>query len=130
MKTSDIQQCLSGFRTVAVIGGPLVVRVHKALDTIYADSNKHGFFISVDFKFRQNDALYIGNPGWEGLSKTEATREANKLAATIASYHSTMKSAQEQALNWDTATNRITAKRQGERFNNLVSKYNSEFTTL
>ncbi len=127
MKTNDIQQCLAGFNTVAVIGGPLTVRVHKATDVIYADSNKHGFFISVDFKFKQNDALYIGNPGWEGLSKTEATREANALAAKIASYYSVMKSSQESALNWDTATNRFTAKIQADRFNNLVGKYSAQF---
>ena len=28
----DLQQCLDGFKTTAVIGGPLTVRVHKALD--------------------------------------------------------------------------------------------------
>lgn len=127
MKSSDLQQCLSGFETVNVIGGPLTVRVHKALDAAYADSNKHGFFISVDFKFRRNDALYIGQPGYEGLSKTEATREANQLAVKIASYHITMRSAQEAAFNLDTFTNRFTAKVQEDRFNKLVEKYNAEF---
>ena len=127
MTTNDIQQAVSGFKTTAVIGGPLVVRVHKANDVIYAESNRHGFFISVDFKFRQNDALYIGTPGWEGLSKTEATREANALAAKIASYYNTMKSAEESALRWDTSTNRYTAKVQADRFSNLVGKYTAEF---
>ena len=126
-KKNDNQQCLSGFNTVAVIGGPLVVRIHKAQDVIYAESSRHGFFISVDFKFRENDALYIGTPGWEGLSKTEATREASALAAKIARYYNTMKSAEEAALRWDTSTNRYTAKVQADRFNNLVGKYTAEF---
>jgi hypothetical protein len=127
MKTNNLQQCLSGFSTVAIIGGPLIVRVHKALDSIYADSSKHGFFISVDFKFRKTDALYIGTPGYDGFSKTEATREANSLSAKITSYYSTMMAAHELALKWDTSTNRYTVKIQTDRFNALVEKYNAEF---
>jgi hypothetical protein len=127
VKVKDIQQCLAGFKTVAVIGGPLIVRVHKALDVIYAESSKHGYFISVDFKFKRNDALYIGQPGYEGLSKTEATREANLLSKRIADCHRAMTGAKELALNWDTVTNRITASRQEERFNAVVGKYGAEF---
>lgn len=123
MKTNDIQQCLSGFTTIEVIGGPLVVRVHKAKDVIYVGTNRCGYFISVDFKFRQMDALNIGKMGWSGYSKSEAVKEAKALAAKIYSHWSAMKAAQEQALNWDTFTNRYTAKIQSERFNKLVSKY-------
>jgi hypothetical protein len=125
---ADIQQCLPSFNTVQVVAGPLVVRVHKAKDVIYADSNRHGFFISVDFKFRQLDAENIGNPGWEGFSKTEATREANRLAAAIAQTHATMTSAHEQALNWDTSTNRITERRQADRFNAVAGRYVAELS--
>ncbi len=38
----------------------------------------------MDFKFKQIDALNIGNGGYEGLSKTEATRAGKELAAKIA----------------------------------------------
>ena len=71
--------------------------------------------------------MNIGKGGWEGLSKTEATREANALAAKISSYYNTMKAAEELALNWDTSTNRITVKVQTDRFNSLVEKYSAEF---
>jgi len=127
MKTSDIQQAVGGFETVAVIGGPLVVRIHKALDVVYADSRSHGFFISIDFKFRRNDALHIGTPGWEGLSKTESTREANALANQIHIRYKTLQAAKEQALNSDTFTNRYTVKVQEDNFNKLIGKFDSEF---
>ena len=82
MKTNDIQQAVSGFTTTAVIGGPLVVRVHKANDVIYAASSRHGFFISVDFKFRQNDALYIGKLAIDPAEQGKGHARSKSDAAT------------------------------------------------
>lgn len=126
MKASDLQQALSGFKTVAVISGPLTVRVHEALDVILAHT-KHRYFISVDFKFRQSDALNIGKSGWLGRSKSEATKDANLLAHNLSVCYNTMKAAEQSALNHDTFTNRYTVKVQTERFDKLASKYCCEF---
>lgn len=126
MTTQDIQQAVSGFKTVDVIGGPYVVRVHEALDAALAHTASR-YFISVDFKFRQNDALNIGNPGYYGARKAEATREANKLAYDIRIAHSTAEAAKEQALKWDTFTNRYTARIQAERLAKIVGRYSAEF---
>ena len=123
----DIQQALRNFKTTLVVGGPLTVRVHKALDTIYAGSNRHGYFISVDFKFTESNALNVGKPGYEGLSKTEATRAANALAKDIASHHAVMLRAEEHAKQNDTQNARITAALQAERFDRLVKRYTAEF---
>lgn len=126
MKTADLQQCLSGFKTVAIIGGPMIVRVHEALDVL-AQTSKHRYLISVDFKFRQFDALHVGELGWLGMTKTEATRDANHLAQRINTASSVLDSAREHVKREDTLTTRITLRRQEERFNGIISKYTAEF---
>lgn len=126
MNPSNIQQCLSGFKTTAVLAGPYTVMVHEALDSILGIT-KHRYFISVDFKFKTNDALYIGTPGWLGVSKSEATKEAKQLCAKLTEAAQTAKAADEHALEWDTFTNRYTAKLQNERLQKLVGKYTAEF---
>ena len=128
MKTSDIQQCMSGFKTTAVIGGSYAVRVHEALDSIY-EITKYRYFISVDFKFTERDALNVGKPGHLGLGKSEATKEANQLAQSIAVAVRVAKLSDEVALNYDTFTNRYTAKLQNERLQKLVGKYCAEFVS-
>jgi hypothetical protein len=120
---NDIQQCLTGFKTVAVIGGPLTVHVHKALDTIYAWSDKVGYFLTVDLKFKKSDALNIGKPGWEGLSRAEALREASKLATKIAICFTAMDAANKQMAKCDNITNRITWDRQTARFDQISLQY-------
>ena len=130
MKTLlDIQQALPGFNTTLIIGGPLVVRVHEALDASLSIT-KHRYFITVDFKFRNSDALNIGKPGWLGMSKSECTREANALASRIAVAYRVMESSKEAALNQDTFDRRYTAKLQAESFKKLVDKYCAEIETL
>jgi hypothetical protein len=124
--TKDIQQCVSGFKTVAVIGGPMIVRVHESQDVILQHT-KHRYFISVDFKFRELDALNIGKSGWLGCTKSEATREANQLAAKIMSCRTALDSAREHALNHDTFTNRYTVKMQQDRWDKVVGRYCAEF---
>lgn len=126
MTTNDIQQAVAGFKTVAVIGGPCVVRVHEALDVAYT-GQKSRYFISVDFKFRQSDALNMGTPGWLGCTKSEATRQANQLAASIVAARTALDAATEQALRSDTFTNRYTAKLQSDRFDKIISRYCAEF---
>jgi hypothetical protein len=123
---NELQQCLSGFKTVAVIGGPLIVRVHEALDAGY-EGTPDRYFISVDFKFRASDALNIGQIGWFGCRKTEATREANALAKSIASCHSVMLSAVARAESDGSPTARTTARIQSERFEKVIAKYTAEF---
>ncbi len=121
----NIQQAVSGFNTVAVIPGCCVVRVHEALDAIF-EGCKHRYFISVDFKFRPLVALNIGKPGLYGVTKSEATREANQLASAIAIARNTLDSAKAHCAQSDTVTNRITVKRQSDRFDKLVSRYSAE----
>lgn len=123
MKTNDIQQAVAGFKTVAVVGGPMVVRVHEALDASYSNT-PHRYFISVDFKFREIDALHIGTIGCYGCTKAEANREASQLAARITSACAALNGA--EALP-DTATNRITVKLQADRLNKITSRYCAEF---
>jgi hypothetical protein len=125
MTTSNIQQAISGFTTVEVIGGPCIVRIHEARDAALCHT-KHRYFLSVDFKFRECDALNIGKPGWYGQTKAEAAREAKQLAARIFSTWNAMNSANEHALQWDTFTNRHTAKLQTERFDKVVGRYCAE----
>lgn len=126
MSQVQVQQAVSGFNTTLVIGGPCVVRVHEAHDAALTHT-KHRYFISVDFKFRQNDALNIGNAGYFGVSKAEATREANDLAKKISVAYNALESAKAQALNWDTFTNRHTQRIQEEAFNKIVGRYTAEF---
>jgi hypothetical protein len=126
MTTNDIQQAVSGFKTVDVIGGPCIVRIHEARDCALSHT-PHRYFISVDFRFRQNDAMNIGNLGYYGVTKSEATRAAKSLAAEIYTAHKAMEAANDLALKWDDFTNRYTAKIQTERFNKIVAKYNAEF---
>lgn len=126
MKTSDIQQAISGFNTTAVIPGPYTVRVHEALDVVLT-GQKYRYFISVDFKFRESDALNIGKLGWYGVSKSEATKEATALAAKLTLQSRIVNSSKENALNWDTLNNRITAQRQEATLAKLVGKYCAEF---
>lgn len=107
----------------------MAVRVHKALDVIYSDSSAYGFFITVDLKFRESDALYIGKPGWDGMSKTEATRTAKKLAADIHAAVEVVNSAKAHAAQYPTTDRKITLKLQEERLSKLVGKYKAEFVT-
>lgn len=125
MKTDNLQQAVSGFNTVVVIGGPCVVRVHEALDCSYVHT-PHRYFLSVDFRFRQCDALNIGNPGWLGVTKSEATREANALAKRIAVAHTAFSAAKEQLTRLDTPDNRYTLKLQAGAFDKIVGRYTSE----
>ena len=126
MNEKDIQQALAGFKTIEVIGGPCVVRVHEALDTVYVGT-AHRYFISVDFRFKNSDACNIGTPGWLGCTKTEALREARVLATKIASARTALDSAKEQALNWDTFTNHYTVKLQQDAFEKIIGRYCAEF---
>ena len=126
MTTKDIQQAVSGFRTVDVIGGPCTVRVHEALDVGYSNT-PHRYFVSVDFKFRKLDALNVGNLGWYGSTRAEANREAERLALNIYTAHAALEAAKKLAEESDTVTNRTTVRIQLERFGKIVSRYNAEF---
>lgn len=126
MTTNNIQQCLIGFSTVEVIGGPHVVRVHEALDASY-QHEKYRYFLSVDFKFRQLDAINIGKSGWLGCTKSEATRDAKALAAKIMSVTTALNAAKEQALQRDTATNRHTQLLQQQAMDRIIGRYCAEF---
>ena len=128
MKPFEIQQLVPGMTTLEVIGGPMVVRVHKANDAYYQQS-RFGHFISVDLKFTRSDAMNIGNPGWDGMTKGEATREARQLAEKIAVRCKAVAGAEKLALDYDTLTNRYTIKVQRDALGRLVGKYNSEFVS-
>jgi hypothetical protein len=82
-KTSDCQQLgPQSSRIISLHGaGPFMVRVHECLDLGF-QGEKSRYFISVDLKFRPIDALR--DFGWHGSTKSEATKEANKLSFEIA----------------------------------------------
>lgn len=126
MTTNDIQQAVSGFKTVGIVPGAMVVRVHEALDAGYGVT-PHRYFISVDFKFRESDAMNVGQPGWLGCTKAEATREANALAAKINTCRTALDAAKELAAKWDTFTNRYTVKMQEQTWDKIVGRYCAEF---
>ena len=126
MTTNDIQQAVSGFKTVGIVPGAMVVRVHEALDAGYAHT-PHRYFISVDFKFRKSDALNVGSIGALGCTKAEATREANALAARINTCRTALDTAKELAAKWDTFTNRYTVKMQEQTWDKIIGRYCAEF---
>jgi hypothetical protein len=125
-KPADIQQLISGFRTVSIFPGPCIVRVHEAMD-VSMSRTPHRYVLSVDLKFRERDALYSGTLGWYGCTKAEANREASRLAAKIATARRALDAAKEMALKWDTSTNRYTQKVQQEAFDKLIRNYSAEF---
>lgn len=127
MKANDLQQCLNGFRTVYVADGPLPVHVHEALDKMYVGT-KHRYFITLDLKFRQSDALNIGKLGWLGQTKAEAIREANELAHKLYVANMAAHAATEFAALHDTPTNRHTARIQADKWYRLTTRYNAELT--
>ena len=124
MNASNIQQAVSGFRTHDVFCG--LVRVHEALDA-GMEHTPHRYLISVDFKFREFDALNVGKLGWLGMTKSEATREAKTLANRLAVAIKALDAAKKQALNWDTFTNRYTVKMQEQTYNKIAGRYTAEF---
>jgi hypothetical protein len=126
MNRADIQQCVSGFNTVEVLGGPFTVRVHEARDTCLVHT-PHRYFISVDFWFKPTDALRIGTPGWLGCTKAEAGREARTLAAQIANRVSALKAAETLAGQADTPTNRFTVARQKAALDRITGRYTAKF---
>jgi hypothetical protein len=126
MNAADLQQLVTGFKTVAVIGAPLMIRIHEALDSVY-EGDASRYFISVDLKFRRNDALHIGTPGYSGLTKAEATRKANQLSSDLMSAHRSLEAAKSNPRNVCAATNAITIRRQEERFNKIAGQYTAEF---
>ena len=71
MKPSDIQQLVPGFRTINVLVGPCIVRIHEALDVVYT-GNKHRYFLSVDLKFKAHQAANVGKPGLHGCSASKS----------------------------------------------------------
>jgi hypothetical protein len=125
-RPSEIQQLVGGFRTVSIYPGRCTVRVHEALDASYRGQASR-YFISVELKFREHDALNVGKLGKLGCTKSEANREARELASRIASAWTALEAAREQALRWDTFTNRFTQKLQQEAFDKLVGRYCAGF---
>lgn len=126
MNQNDIQQAVSGFKTVAIMPGAMVVRVHEAMDAGYS-STPHRYFISVDFKFRKSDAINVGMIGALGCTKSEATRDANKLADRINACRAALDAAKALAATADTSTNRTTVKMQEQTFDKVVGRYCAEF---
>ena len=106
----------------------MTVRVHEALDASYVGESSR-YFISVDLKFREHEALNFGKIGCYGMRKAEATKEANHLSRKLTAACAALNAAEELALNSDTFTNRYTVKLQKDRLNKLVGKYNSELVT-
>jgi hypothetical protein len=121
MNVKDIQQAMQCSKTVHIACGPMTVRVHEALDASLTYT-KHRYYLSVDFKMRPFDALNMGELGWLGMTKSEATREANDLAAKIHVTVGAIKVAQVSTMNGAA----ITLKRQEERLEQLVGKYSAE----
>ena len=122
MSPKDIQQLHSGFRTHAILSGPVTVEVLEALDAAYS-CTKHRYFISVGGKFRECDALNIGQPGWLGCTKGEANKAAATLSHCIYIVHGALGAAKERALQWDTFTNRYTVQMQENALQKLIGKY-------
>jgi hypothetical protein len=124
MKASDIQQCVSGFKTVGIYSGPFTVRVHECQDALALHS-PHRYCISVNFKFREFDALNSGNLGWYGVTKSEATRDAKALCEKLTALAEIVNRAEAKAGNGP--NERITFERQNARLQSLLSKYTAEF---
>lgn len=125
MKESDCQQLVPGMATVEVIGGPMVVRVHRALDKCIP--KRYGHFISVDLRFRRSDALNIGNPGYDGMTKGESVKAAKELARKIAFECELLNLAEKHNKENDCLTTRITLRIRKDSLYKVVGRYNSEF---
>lgn len=116
----DCQQIATdGSRIVSIHPGPFVVRVHEARDFNAAHTPSR-YYLSVDLKFRASDALR--EEYWFGMTKAEATREANALVAKLTSAVAAVNAA-------ETATmpgKDILVQRQKARLASLVAKYEAE----
>lgn len=129
MRAIDYQQVHDGFVVVHIASGPLPVRVVESKDQALGHT-KHRYFLTVDEKFRQCDALNMGQPGWYGQTKGEAIKEANILASKIAVAVQSLKGAEEHALNWDTSTNRFTVEMQRRNLAKLIGRYSSTIESV
>lgn len=122
MKAIVIQQALAGFNTVSVHGAPMIVRVHEALDSCLTGL-KYRYFVSVDFKFKEIDALHIGNPGHWGMTRAEAEKCARELAAKIVVFCGIVN-------RLETSTEKhaaMTLKIQKASLEKIVGRYKAEF---
>ena len=79
----DVQQIQTdGSRIVSIHPGPMVVRVHEAMDVPFCQL-EHRFYLSVDLKFTKFDALREASGFWSARNKSEAIKWAKELSARI-----------------------------------------------
>lgn len=105
---------------VSIHPGPCTVRVHEAHDERLV-GEKSRYFLSVDLKFRPQDALR--DFGWYGYTKAEATRAANTLVAKIAAQVKAVVAAESSTLKGAD----ILVKRQRATLRATLDRYSAEF---
>ena len=112
---------------VEIYPGPVVVRIHEDLESkafggFFA---KNRYLLSVDLKFRESDALR--NPGWLGMTRGEATREAKQLQAKLTSAVRAIQAAEASAADGDRHAPSI-ATVQRQTLDKITRRYVASFT--
>jgi len=107
-------------RVVSIHPGPCTVRVHETL-TAEKKGEASRYFLSVDLKFRPQDALQ--DFGWYGMTKAEATRAANALTAKIASQVGAVEAAESSTRPGAD----LLVKRQRAALRAILDRYTAEF---